>query len=147
MVYNEAVKKAMNIAVYLHNGQLDRGGYPYMHHLMHVAEQFTTTDEVIVALLHDSVEDYGDHAWKLIDIGGFNAQVIHAISAITRRQNETYDEYIDRLSQNRLATRVKIEDLRHNMNKTRAVLSDSLHKRYKKAFKKLTDLEANRYGS
>lgn len=147
MVYNDTVRVAMSIACSLHRDKIDKGGYPYIHHLMHVAEQFNTTDEVVVALLHDSVEDCGEYALNILYANNFSRTIIEAIDALTRRSNETYEAYIDRLSINRIATRVKIEDLRHNMNKTRCNIPDSLHKRYRKAFKKLTDLEANRYGN
>ena len=137
----------MTIANYFHSNQFDKGGYPYMHHILHIAEQFNTTDEVVVALLHDSIEDYGEIAYEMIIRAGFNNNIMTALDAITRRNNEQYNSYIDRLSKNRIATSVKVEDLRHNMNKTRCQITDSLHRRYSKAFKKLVDMEANRYGT
>ena len=57
MIYSEAVKKAMVVSYGLHSGMFDRGGFPYFAHPLHVAEQMTTEDSTVVALLHDVVED------------------------------------------------------------------------------------------
>lgn len=32
MIYTELVKKAMEICLYAHRGQVDKGGYPYVFH-------------------------------------------------------------------------------------------------------------------
>jgi hypothetical protein len=42
--------------------------------------------------------------------------VIAAVDALTRRDGETYEEFIDRLAVDPLARRVKMADLRDNMN-------------------------------
>lgn len=65
-------KKALLIAVSLHQGQKDRGGKPYIEHLQYVAENSCTirksifltessptqiVDQYAVGVLHDSLED------------------------------------------------------------------------------------------
>ena len=57
MVYTELTKKAMLIAYNAHHGQFDKGGYPYINHPIHLAEQMENEIECCVALLHDVVED------------------------------------------------------------------------------------------
>lgn len=138
MVYNDRVRVAMGVANSLHANQYDKGGYPYIHHLMHVAEQFDTTDEVVVALLHDSIEDYGEYALQLLRSNNISANCIEAILALTRMEGETYDIYIDRVSNNKLAMRVKVEDLKHNLDASRHPINSSLIVRYTKALSKLS---------
>ena len=53
MLYSPNIKKAVNIAFKAHNGQYDKGGYPYIMHPLHLAEEMETEDEVITSLLHD----------------------------------------------------------------------------------------------
>jgi hypothetical protein len=139
MLYTPETKKAMQICFDFHKNQFDRGGTPYVFHPWHIAEQMTTENETITALLHDTIED-GLDINKIID-ANFNPYVLRAILAITRKKNETYNEYITRISQNIIATTVKRQDLLHNMDQTRlsAPQPKSLTQRYIKAYSKLTD--------
>lgn len=70
MIYSEKVKLAMNISYKAHLGQYDKGGYPYCYHPYHLAESLSSEEEIIVALLHDVMEDHPDacswDAWKRV---------------------------------------------------------------------------------
>lgn len=141
MVYSENIKLAMSIAYAVHLNELDKGGYPYIHHPMHLAEQFNSENEVIVALIHDVLED-GFRKIGLEDlINEFNDEIIEAIIAITRIPGENYFDYILRVKQNRLARAVKIKDLEHNLmveridNISNPEKLISLRNRYNKALK------------
>ena len=57
MIYTELTKKAMKLSFEAHKNKTDKGGVPYVYHPFHVAEQMTTEETVITALLHDVVED------------------------------------------------------------------------------------------
>ena len=57
MIYSELTKKAMKLSFEAHKDQVDKGGMPYIYHPFHLAEQMNTEETVIVALLHDVVED------------------------------------------------------------------------------------------
>lgn len=119
MVYSELVNKAMNLAFIAHMKQSDIGGYPYIHHLMHVAEQMDTENEVCVALLHDIIEDSSDVSIEDLIKMGFPDDVVTAIKLMTHTDGVSYEDYIKALSINELARKVKIADLRHNLDKTR----------------------------
>lgn len=138
MIYTSNVKRAVDIAFKVHSGQLDKGGYPYIMHPLHIAEQMETEDEVIVALLHDTVEDGPIGTIDEIK-QNFDTEIIEAIEALTRKDDEKYIDYILRLSRNRIAAIVKLRDLEHNMNKNRTdgEISQSLMDRYKKAYQLL----------
>ena len=65
----------------------------------------------IVAVLHDVVED-SDVALECLRKEGFNERVLAAVDSLTKRKDEDYDTFIDRVSKNPLAREVKIEDAR-----------------------------------
>ncbi len=72
----------------------------------------------IVAVLHDTLEDTLLTAECLED-EGFPAEIINAIEAITKREGEDYETFIERIALNSLAVRVKLFDLYDNIDVTR----------------------------
>ena len=118
MFYSEKVKKALLIAYEAHAGQFDQAGYPYFLHPYHLAEQMTDEDGVIVALLHDVVEDT-DVTLDDLRREGFDETILSALSLLTHVKGIPYAEYVDRIKDDPLARRVKIADLRHNTDTTR----------------------------
>ena len=107
--------KAIDISYYAHKGQFDKAGNPYVSHPIYVAGKMKTNDEIIVALLHDVIEDTDLTLDYLIE-EGYPDNIIKAIDAITRRPEEDYGHYIKRVKENPLAKCIKIEDLKHNMD-------------------------------
>ena len=77
MIYTETTKKALEISFKAHKDKTDKGGAPYVYHPFHVAEQMKTEDEVIVALLHDVVEDT-DMTFEDLRAEGFSEEVLSA---------------------------------------------------------------------
>ena len=118
MIYTEMTKKALKLSFAAHKNQLDKGGMPYVYHPFHLAEQMQTEDTVIVALLHDVVEDT---ACTLQDIAhmGFSQTVVDALACMTHDPCVPYLQYIARLSENPVAKTVKLADLRHNSDLSR----------------------------
>jgi hypothetical protein len=115
----ELLGKAVAIAAEAHQKQFDKSGrLPYILHPVRMMLRGQTIAERIVAVLHDVVEDT---PWTLEQLGaaGFPDDVLAAIDCLTRRPEETYDEFIDRILTNPLATRVKRYDLEDNMDVTR----------------------------
>lgn len=112
-------RKAEEYAKSIHSHQLDKAGKPYIEHLAFVASLVAhQADEVIAtAWLHDSVEDTET---TLDDIARLFGNVIaEAVNAITKRQGETYQDYLLRVKSNDIARKVKIADLTHNMDLSR----------------------------
>lgn len=148
--------------------KVDKNGEPYFGHLKRVGdssyytcpqseEEITKLKEVAkitdnlsihlflydIGLLHDIFEDTDTTEEELLNVENVTTQHIEIIKILTRnKEKETYFQYIDRVSQNKVATLVKLADLKDNMDITRYdVLDDnaiSLIKRYHKAFKILT---------
>lgn len=143
---NEMVQRAKGIALEAHAGQKDKGGAPYFGHVERVAINFPH-DPICqtVAYLHDVIEDT-DYSLHDLD---FPSDVIEAVQAITRRETETYAEFITRVSSNRIAKQVKIADLRDNLNPERANIAfpdekrrASMRERYEKALRTLGFFDA-----
>ncbi len=127
------LESAIALAAIAHAGQPDKSGTPYILHPLRVMLAMQTDEERIVAVLHDVAEDCktGWPAIKKLRLGG---EIEAAIDAITRRPDETYVDYISRLSANALARRVKLADLDDNLLPSRAAaIPPHLIQRYERA--------------
>jgi (p)ppGpp synthase/HD superfamily hydrolase len=112
------INKAIEIATRAHAGQVDKGGEPYILHPLRVMISRKNELERICAVLHDVVEDT-DITFDKLRLEGFSEEVIEVLDCLTRRSNESYDEFIDRILCNETACNVKLADLCDNMDITR----------------------------
>jgi (p)ppGpp synthase/HD superfamily hydrolase len=74
--------------------------------------------EKICAVLHDVIEDT-EITLDYLRNQGFSEEILGALDALTRRGNESYDEFISRIVNNRIACYVKLADLCDNMDLSR----------------------------
>lgn len=126
------LERAISIACDAHKGQVDKSGEPYILHPLRVMQKFTDYDEMITAILHDVIEDSSMSIEDLKSFG-FNESVTNALNLLTKSNEDSYSEYIERISSNTLATRIKIADLKDNLDITRlSNISDSDMQRAKK---------------
>jgi (p)ppGpp synthase/HD superfamily hydrolase len=99
-------------------------------------------NERICAILHDVIED-SNITLDYLKAEGFSQDIIGTLDALTRREKESYDNYINRLMLNKTACFIKYYDLKHNMDLSRLpnLTNHDIkrNKRYKKAFSKITD--------
>lgn len=128
-----------------HEGQVDKCGKPYWMHPFAVADAVVGDDAKTVAYLHDVVEDTDATLEWLLE-QGFPAHIVDAVDAITRRDGETYDDFIVRAGRNDIARRVKIADLRHNLDPSRKGATPEMRERYKRALEYLTIMEIGEGG-
>ena len=117
MIYTDNTKKAINLMYKYHNGQFDKSGLPYVFHPFTVAFNMKDEETCIVALLHDIVEDTACTFEELETL--FSDEIVNAIKLMTHDPNEDYFSYIEKISTNRIASLVKISDLKHNSDKSR----------------------------
>ena len=101
-----------------------------------------TTNERVVGVLHDVVEDT-NWTFERLAAEGFSSEVIEALRCVTKLSEiEPYDKFIARVKINKQAVAVKLNDLTDNMDIRRLpYLSDKDVKRlkkYLKAYKQLT---------
>ena len=122
MIYTEMTIKAMKIAYEAHLGQLDYNDVPYIFHPYHLAEQMDDEISCTVALLHDVVEDTDLSFAGLEQI--FPAQVVEIVRLLTHDENNDYFDYIWEIKTNPIATKVKLEDLKHNSDESRSIGSN-----------------------
>lgn len=119
MIYTKKTKKAMEICFEAHKKQVDKSGIPYVFHPIHLAEQMTTEETTIVALLHDVVED-SDITFEYLENEGFDKAVIDAIKLLTHKDKSVkYKDYVKKIKTNPIAKAVKLADLAHNSDITR----------------------------
>lgn len=109
------LEKAIAMAVKAHQGQLDRAGRPYILHPLTVMLRMETEEAMMVAVLHDVVED-SPLTLDDLRVAGFSDTVVAAIDALSNRDGESYPDFIERLSHNPLAVQVKLGDLQDNMD-------------------------------
>ena len=110
-----SLEEAIAIAVDAHRGQKDKVGAPYILHPLRVMFRCETEHERMAAVLHDVVEDTPVTLATLRE-RGFPAEVVAAVECLTKREGESYDQFIDRLTPNAVARRVKLADLEDNMD-------------------------------
>ena len=137
------LERAIQIAVQAHAGTTDRGGKAYILHPISVMMRCETDEEKIVAILHDVVEDT-DWTFEALREEGFTETIIEALKTVTKHSDdEDYDEFIQRSLKNEIGRKVKIADLRENLDVTRiGELTDKDLERinkYKRALKTLTE--------
>lgn len=137
---------ALEFAMQKHEGQLDKGGKPYILHPIEVALSLYKESDKIVALLHDVLEDTDATIDDLRAIGLLSEE-IDAIQLLTKPKKEDYIHYVKRVAENPIARRVKMADLRHNMDLDR--LSEITEKdikrkeKYEHAYQILYDADVN----
>ncbi len=114
----DLLNKAVELAHIAHDGQVDKGGQPYIGHPLRVMNNVKTNDEKIVAVLHDTIED-SDLTLEDLRVAGFSDRVIEAIDAITKLEGEKSKDYLKRVMSNPIALKVKIADMTDNADISR----------------------------
>ncbi len=111
----ELLDKMLLLATQSHHGQFDKGGAPYILHVLKVMHYLKTDDEELqcIALGHDLLEDTGVTALHLEKLG-MTPRIIAGIRALTKEPLQTLDNYKIGVFCNRDAMLVKRCDLRHN---------------------------------
>ena len=109
-------EEALELATEYHKGQKRWGGEEYITHPIAVASQFNDEDHKIVAILHDILEDTEMTTFGLVDVHKLSPELCKSVIALTKREYQDYLDYILQVKRDRIATAVKIEDLKHNLS-------------------------------
>ncbi len=118
MIYTPLTKQALRLCFEAHKEQTDKTGLPYVFHPFHLAEQMTDEYTTVTALLHDVVEDT-DYTLADLQAMGYPDAVIQALSLLTHDSRVPYEEYVQHIKSNSIATAVKLADLAHNSDLSR----------------------------
>ena len=112
------VEETLRIALEAHEGQKDLDGKPAVLHPVAVGLMGGNEIEVKVGFLHDVVEDSELTLENLRGRGG-DGDVLAALQLLTHSKTEDYFDYVRRIaaSDNTTAIHVKLNDLRHNLER------------------------------
>ncbi len=145
------IYKSLEIVTRVFGDKEDKGGFPYVIHLLKVYSGVSEEIEKICALLHDVVEDTNITYDDLRNIG-YPSDVIDILTILTKLKGEDYRDYIDRIinSENIHAMNIKLADLRHNMESSRIKnpspndvmrITNRYEPAYEKIINKLNEME------
>lgn len=127
----QMLNAAITLAATRHDGQYDKQGLPYIMHVLKVQYLLKSEDEELncIAVLHDILEDTKTTVTELFSFG-MSKRVVDAVSLLTKNKGEEYHIYLERIATNRDAIRVKMADIRHNMDlrRLKGVTEKDLHR-------------------
>jgi (p)ppGpp synthase/HD superfamily hydrolase len=130
---------AFQIMMAVHSHRKDKSGMTYFWHPLRVANSMKGWQIQTIALLHDIIEDGTDMEYNLLKLIGVSDEdiridgqmmsiyklrklgiddedVLSAVDSITKRENESYRDYLKRVKVNPLARLVKLADIDDNMS-------------------------------
>lgn len=162
--FNEVVEVAAALAKELHKGRKDKGGKDYFcGHLSAVGSSGKDWKEQTVGYLHDVAEDTDCTVDRLMELLQSKAsasvklkegnadglpersdweEIREALELLNSRTAGSREEYINRFRGHSLAIRVKLNDLRNNMDLTRIPCPTDKDRaraeRYRKEFAELS---------
>ncbi|GLK67057.1 HD domain-containing protein [Hansschlegelia plantiphila] len=112
------IDRAIEIATEAHAGQTDKAGEPYILHPLRVAACLPEGDARIVGVLHDVIENT---PWTIEQLRaeGFSEVALAGVDAVTRRDGESYRDFIVRAGHDPIGREVMIADLADNMDLSR----------------------------
>jgi len=109
------IQLAHEICTTAHKGHVDKTSMPYHLYLERVAARCSTNAETAVAFLNDSIEDT-DITPDYLLRHGFPQEIVEGILSVTKRDGESYEDFVARAKQNTIGRMVKIHDLEDNMD-------------------------------
>lgn len=115
---DQLLSLAIKVATEAHEGQLDKGGNPYILHPQAVAASLDNTENKIVAYLHDVIEDTDVTLDKLEKLG-FTYRIVNSVRILTKSKDVSYDDYLKSVKKDSNAWHVKMADIKHNMDISR----------------------------
>ena len=129
--------EAMRLVAVMMDDMTDKTGQPFLGHPLRVAARLAgqwDDDVVSAALLHDIVEDTNvtfDDLYR----EGFEGEVVALVDALTRRPDEQYRAYVERVyARGVMARAIKRADLEDNLDARRCFPGcESLDRRHRRA--------------
>ena len=129
-VYDDLVAEAANFAKEFHKGQVDKAGVDYFEgHLTTVGGAGQDWKEKIVGFLHDVAEDTAHSVDEIVKILKDKSngilkdedaeEISKALYLLNANTASSREEYIERIKESFIATKVKLNDLSHNMDISR----------------------------
>jgi (p)ppGpp synthase/HD superfamily hydrolase len=114
--------QALELAELHHSGQVDKAGRPYISHIRRVVGAVDKPEEKLAAALHDLLEDSDMTADKLL-AEGCPPEIVRVVEALSRGNDESYEDFVRRAAQDPIARAVKRACYRPNSLTTTVVRS------------------------
>ena len=114
------IYKALEIVTTLFEHDKDKGGFPYMLHIIYVYKHVFSIEEKVIALLHDVIEDKDVTSDDLLEVG-FPEKIVKDVEILTRVRPIEYKDYVENIIKNgsKEALHVKLSDVENNMDISR----------------------------
>lgn len=131
----EDYSRAVSFAYQAHFGQQRRDGSPYSNHPLRVADSLNDDYGPFlgqIGALHDVIEDCAEIFKSRLETEF--PEILEYLEILTHSKDESYNEYIDRVSKNEITRLVKIYDILDNLSDSP---TEKQVKKYAKALKKL----------
>ena len=112
--------EALVLVVANFRGIKDNSGSPYVLHCIRAMMAVESMDAKMVAVMHDLIEDTPMTLEQLQE-RGFSKEIIRGVDLVTHRSDVTYPDYIVAIKGNRIATEVKLADLKDNTSLDRTL--------------------------
>jgi len=113
--------QALELAELHHSGQVDKAGRPYIDHVRRVVGAVDKPEEKLAAALHDLLEDTDMTADKLL-AEGCPPEIVRVVEALSRGDDESYEDFVRRAAQDPIARAVKRADVVDNASEARLAL-------------------------
>lgn len=131
MLDEEKYQLALEYATKKHEGQMRKGGEPYIIHPIAVAEYAKEwgydINYQITGLFHDLLEDTDATDEEILALS--NEKVLEAVKLLTKTKGYVMKDYVGAIKANDIARVIKTADRLHNL-KSAIVTSDDFKKRY-----------------
>lgn len=116
-----ALERCMQFAAIAHRNQFDKGGEPYLWHVLRVGiGLLPDIDAACCGVLHDVLEDCpGMNHAIVLDALRDDEELMRALKLLKKEKGEDYSVYIRRCGSHPLARKVKIADLHDNLDDRR----------------------------
>ncbi len=146
MAERSTLERAIQLALVAHEGQRDWNGRPFILHPMRVGMDLLPRygeAHAAVGVLHDSIEDSEGRVTREMIEEQCGAAIADAVQVLTHLAGVTYEDYVQVVAQDQMATRVKLADLADNIHPFRLMVQNdhqaAVLVRHGKALQQLRD--------
>lgn len=121
------LQAAIALALRAHGEQVDKGGEPYIFHVLSVGfSLLPDVDAAVLGILHDVREDSDATEEEIRAVLGAGQQHLYPyLETLTHDRSQPYLEYVKDCAAHPLTRKVKLADILHNLDSRRLRLVES----------------------
>ena len=118
MIYTYLTETAMELAYEAYKDKYDFNGVPLVFTYYEIATNMNNEDTTVVALIYGAIKNSGFTLDDLYELN-FTKDQIEAVKILNNYYNKSDSKYIEDIKNNKIARKVKIEELEHASEPTR----------------------------